>query len=59
MRIEKRNRWHESQKEVSIARINKGGIIMHELQNSRNISATVQQVINGNNILESLHENIK
>ena len=55
----KRNKWHQSENEVSIARIDKGGIIMHDLQNASNISATVQQVINGNNILESLHENIK
>ena len=32
---------------------------MHDLQNESNISATVQQVINGKNILESLHENRK
>ena len=32
---------------------------MHDLQNASNISAIVQQVINGKNILESLHANRK
>ena len=32
---------------------------MHDLQNASNISTTIQQVINGKNILESLHENKK
>ena len=40
-------------------RINKGGVIMHDLQNASNISATIKQVVNGKNILESLHKNRK